>query len=164
MFGNACVSGQFHLWLQPELGLMTTTEHRGRLTLSWQQGNLSITTQGDGVLTSERHHGYMLNQVAAYRRNSLKISGSLGYFNTDSYDARLYVYEHNPLYNFSFPSFYGEGLRLTLMVQGKVGNQLTLTAKTGLTRYFDRSTIGSGLQEVSHSTTTDLDLQVRWQF
>jgi hypothetical protein len=144
--------------------LITTTEHRGRLTLSWQQGNLSITTQGDGVLTGGRHYGYMVNQVAAYQRKSLKVCGSLGYFNTDSYDARIYVYEHNPLYNFSFPSFYGEGLRLTLMVQGKAGNHLTLTAKTGLTRYFDRSAIGSGLQEVSRSTTTDLDLQVRWQF
>ncbi len=27
MFGDACVSGQFYLWLQPVLGLMAATEH-----------------------------------------------------------------------------------------------------------------------------------------
>ena len=44
------------------------------------------------------------------------------------------------------------------------GKQLTLTAKAGYTHYFDRSTIGSGLQEINSSSMTDLSFQLRWRF
>ena len=174
--GRWSLSGRYRLHLRQKdgdaedenkakAGLVTTTEHRGRVTLGWHDGRgLSATTQADAVYTDGRHRGYMLTENVAYQRGTLKLSGSGGYFNTDSYDARLYVYERAPLYNFSFPSFYGEGLRLTLMAQGKVGSRLTLTAKAGFTHYFDRSTIGSGMQEISSSSQTDLELQARWRY
>jgi hypothetical protein len=49
------------------------------------------------------------------------------------------------------------------MAQTVLMQRLTLTVKAGMTRYFDRSTIGSGLQQINSSVQTDLDLQVRWK-
>ena len=139
------------------------TEHRGRLALGWQGGALASTTQGDIVVSEGNQRGYMLSEMLTAQWRLLKLGSSAGYFNTDSYDTRIYVYERSPLYNFSFPSFYGEGFRLMLMAQGNVSRHLTLTAKLGFTHYFDRSTIGSGLQEINSSSQTDLDLQIRWK-
>ena len=139
-------------------------EHRGRIALGWQNNSgFCLTTEADAVITDENQRGYMINEYLAWQRGKLKLSGSAGYFNTDSYDTRIYVYERSPLYNFSFPSYDGEGMRLTFMGQSALGKRLKLTAKIGFTRYFDRSTIGSGLQEISSAMQTDFDLQIQWK-
>ena len=57
--------------------------------------------------------------------------------------------------------FYGEGIRYWLMLRAGLGRVLMLTAKIGVTDYFDRSSTGSGYQQVEGSSLTDLDLQVR---
>ena len=105
----------------------------------------------------------MLSQIAGYQWKLLKFNGMAGYFHTDSYASRLYVYERSPLYSFSFPAYYGEGLRMALMVQANVNRHLSFTAKLGFTRYFDRETISSGLQEINGPIQTDLDMQIRWR-
>jgi hypothetical protein len=106
----------------------------------------------------------MRSETVGGQWRTLKAAVGGGYFHTTGYASRLYVYERSPRYNFSYPAFYGEGMRLMLMLQGALVSRLTLTAKVGLTRYFDRSTIGTGLQQINSSTQTDLDLQLRWKF
>ena len=59
---------------------------------------------------------------------------------------------------------YGEGIRYWLMARANIGRRLLLTAKVGVTDYFDRSTIGSSYQQIDASSQTDLDLQIRWKF
>jgi len=162
------LTGRYRLHLrqkddEAKTALLTTTEHRCRMAIGWQGQRLGNTLQADGVFTSNSHHGYMVSDVVAMQWRSLKMGAGAGYFNTDSYDARLYVYERSPRYNFAFPAFYGQGLRLHLMAQGNIGRRLTLTAKIGLTRYYDRETIGSGLQEINSSTQTDIDIQFRYK-
>ena len=87
-----------------------------------------------------------------------------GYFHTDGYNSRVYLYEQGPLYTYSSLQLYGEGLRYWLMARVSLGRNLTLTAKAGVTDYRDRQTIGSGYQQIDGSSQTDLDLQVRWKF
>ena len=170
--GDWTVSGRYRLHLRQKdndgkTALDTQTEHRWRLALGWNGGRLSAATQADIANSSRENQpaqwGYMLSEALNGQWHRLKLNLSGGYFHTDGYDTRLYVYERGPLYAFSFPAYYGEGIRLALMANMTVGRRLTLTAKAGHTRYFDRSTIGSGLQEVNGSSTTDLDLQMRWK-
>lgn len=59
---------------------------------------------------------------------------------------------------------YGHGIRYALMLQAHVGRQLTATAKCGVTNYFDRSVIGSGLQQIAHSAMADVLVQLKYQF
>ena len=103
----------------------------------------------------------MLSQHATWRWRWLTMDGHIGWFHTDGYDARLYQYERSVQYDFSFPAYYGHGLRHSLMWQAAIGQRLTAIIKYGTTNYFDRSTIGSGLQQIAQSSMTDILLQLR---
>ena len=106
----------------------------------------------------------MVSEQIGCKQQWWQASAMLGYFDTDDYSSRIYVYERQLQHDFSFPSYYGNGLRLALFAQASLGDHLRLSARMGYTNYFDRSTIGSGLQEIAHSHVTDLDLQLRWKF
>ena len=142
-------------------------EHRMRFGLSYAgEGGFGAHTQIDGgyYAYGEKEWGMMISQSLSYEGRWLRLNGGVGYFHTDSYDSRVYLYEKGPLYNYGLASFYGEGIRYWLMARVAIGQKLTLTAKIGVTDYFDRSTIGSSYQQIDASSMTDMDLQVRWKF
>ena len=142
-------------------------EHRMRFGLSYAgEGGFGAHTQIDGgyYAYGEKEWGMMISQSLSYEGRRLRLNGGVGYFHTDSYDSRVYLYEKGPLYNYGLASFYGEGIRYWLMARAAIGQKLTLTAKIGVTDYFDRSTIGSSYQQIDASSMTDMDLQVRWKF
>jgi hypothetical protein len=85
------------------------------------------------------------------------------YFNTDSYQSRIYVSEPQMQNDFYFPVYYGRGMRLLLHLKADAGQHLRVSVRLGHTRYFDRDVVSSGLQQVDGNSLTDLDLQVRWR-
>ena len=143
-------------------------EHRLRLRSSVNVlPQLSLLTQADAVRTwadKAWQQGLMLSEHATWQWRWLKADAHIGWFHTDSYDARLYQYEHSIQYDFSFPAYYGHGLRHSLMLQANIGRRFVTVIKYGTTKYFDRSTIGSGLQQINHSSMTDILLQLRYNF
>ena len=145
--------------------LATRTEHRGRVSVEYSSV-WSSRTQVDFGFTSFKEHekGLMVSETLGYTHRWLRLNGGLGWFHTDSYDSRVYLYELGPLYTYSLSQFSGEGIRYWLMMRANIGIRLMLTAKLGITNYFDRSTIGSGYQQINQSSQTDLDLQLRWKF
>ena len=86
---------------------------------------------------------------------------SFGYFDTDDYDSRVYAYERVLRYSFSFPAYYGNGVRFALFATSTFSDKVSVTAKVGTTKYFDRDKIGSSYQEIDSSSATDLELQLR---
>lgn len=143
------------------------TEHRLRLrSVVNVSSQLSLQTQADAVriwTDSEWQQGIMLSQHATWQWRWLQADAHIGWFRTDSYDARLYQYERSLLYDFSFPAYYGHGLRHSLMLRASVGDRFTAIVKYGTTNYFDRSIIGSGLQQINHSSMTDILLQLHYK-
>lgn len=148
--------------------LTDRSEHRGRLSLTIHPApSLTTVTQGDivsvfGGFAVET--GYMVSENVGWQHGPLRLNLLAAYFDTDSYDSRLYVYERGPLYAYSFPSFSGQGIRYALMARLDLTRQLMLTAKVGITDYFDRAVIGTSYQQIDASSQTDLDLQFRWKF
>jgi hypothetical protein len=49
------------------------------------------------------------------------------------------------------------------MVRAHVCKKLMLTAKIGVTDYFNRDHISSSYQQIDQSSQTDLDIQIRWK-
>ena len=145
--------------------LQSRTEYRGRLGLTYD-GSFSSRTQVDytQIVFRGQDRGWMVSQSLGYHHRWLKLSGGLGYFHTDSYDSRVYLYESGPLYSYGFSQFSGEGIRYWLMARAEISRRLILTAKFGTTDYFDRSVIGTSYQQIDGSSQSDLDLQVRWKF
>lgn len=146
--------------------LIRNNNHRERLSAVWQSGPWSLKTQldlsrYDGEQTD---NGWLLSQQVIHGGRWLALTGMAAYFNTDSYQSRIYVYERQLQHEMSFPTYYGQGLRLAMMARADVTQRLRLTGRLGYTNYFDRPTIGTGLQLIHHSHQTDLDLQLRWKF
>lgn len=93
-----------------------------------------------------------------------RIAISLSYFNTDDYDTRIYAYEPSLFYTFGMRSFFYEGIRTALLLQLPILHRLQLITKIGSTRYFNRSTIGTALDQILHNHREDLQLQLQWKF
>ena len=149
--------------------LVWKNEHRGRLSIGYDDGTWSSQTQGDMAYskTVERSFGWMVSEQlqlrAQWAKSKWTATAGIAYFHTDDLDSRLYTYERGMLYGFNFPMFYGEGIRHWLMAKAEFSSRLMVTAKIGTTNYFDRTVIGTGYQQVNHSAMTDLELQLRWK-
>jgi hypothetical protein len=74
----------------------------------------------------------------AYAYKWLRLNAGAGYYHTDDYSSRLYVYENGPLYTYAMQQLYGEGLRYWLMARVQAGRKMLLTAKMGVSNYFDK--------------------------
>ena len=144
------------------------TEQRTRLALTWKSQAWSLKTQLDGALTSQdgkRSVGWMVSEQAEVQiGKQWRLNATAGYFHTDDYQSRVYLYERSMQYQFSFPAFYGEGLRYTLFAHWNISKRLSLRARVATTNYFDRKTIGTGLQTIDHSSMTAADVQLHWKF
>ena len=89
---------------------------------------------------------------------------NFSYFHTDNYYSRLYLYESPLLYEYSSLMLYGKGIRYALRFRADIMRRFMLTAKLGITNYFDRSSISSGMQEVFASSMADLAVQLVYKF
>lgn len=155
-----------------------TTTGRLRLYATISQKRWSAKTsfdytmsQAESTMTNEGDKpskGYMVSEHIGWewKWKQLKgtLRGCLGYFHTSDFASRIYAYEPGLLYQMSFGSYYGEGIRYALVARSEIGSHLLLIAKLGTTDYFDRSHISSGLQEISRSSQTDLEIQVKWKW
>lgn len=146
--------------------LVANDSHQERFSISYNQGLWTLKTQLDlsHAVCPESEHGWMLSQHASLSLGRMQFNAMAALFDTDSYQSRIYVYERQLQYDFYFPTYYGYGCRLSLQAHSDLTSRLRLAARLGYTKYFDRSTIGSGLQQINHSHQTDLDLQLRWKF
>ena len=151
---------------EDKTALTNRWEHRARLSAEFTGSSFGCRTQFDGGYCAydDQEWGFMLSQHLSYVHRWLRLNAGLGYFHTTSYDSRVYHYEQAPLYTYAMTQFYGEGIRYWLMARAAIGRHLTLTAKWGVTDYFDRHTIGSSYQQIDASSQSDLDVQLRWKF
>ncbi|MGM9705907.1 MAG: helix-hairpin-helix domain-containing protein [Prevotella sp.] len=147
-------------------GLTDITEQRARITAGYANGKWQFNIQGDinSNMSNENSIGWMISQNTNYKNRWLNASIGLSYFNTDDYDSRIYTYEKGLLYNFSFPSFFGHGIRYYTHIRTDFSPKLMLIFKLSTTDYFDRNKISSSYQQIDHSSMTDIEAQVRWKF
>lgn len=147
--------------------LIPQTTQRAHLSAGYTAKTWNVKTQFD--LSSQHYKddsfGYMATVSGGCTAiKEISVYASMGYFHTDGYSSRIYSYERGMAYEFSFPSYYGEGIRYTLFLSADCIKNLTLTAKAGVTDWFDRSITGTGLQQVCKSSLADVQLQMKWRF
>ena len=116
--------------------------------------------------TTQSTKGWSITQSFSFAKAQSKFQwdGALAYFHAGNWNNRISIYEKNILYAFTFPSYYGEGLRFYSVIKWKIIPKLTLYCKWASTRYFDRETIGSGLEAIQGKDKTDIYGLIRYQF
>ena len=140
-------------------------EYRLQFTYSiCEQLKSRTRTSYTRYMKKEKHEGgYLLYQDLMYSslQTNLKAQFRFAYFDTDSYNTRIYAYENNVLYGYSFPALYDRGFRSYLNLNWKPFSLITLYLKAGLTYYPDKSTISSSLTQVNDNKLFDLSFQIR---
>jgi hypothetical protein len=94
----------------------------------------------------------------------LKLSTRMAVFDSDSWASRLYAYESDVLSAFSVPAYYSKGARWFLNMQFSFWKRVDLWLRVAQTRYFDKTSIGSGISSIEGSRQTDVKVQLRIQF
>ena len=114
---------------------------------------------------ASRESGYLAYQDMAYSPLSSRLSANVrvAYFNTASYNSRVYAYEDDVLYGFSFGMYNGKGARTYLNVKYKLLKGMDLWTRYALFIYQDAETVGSGLDEIQGNKKSELKLQLRYQ-
>ena len=88
----------------------------------------------------------------------------LQYFETDSYDSRIYAYENDVLYSYSIPAFYDKGFRYYININYDLTKKLNFWIRWAQTIYRNKTSIGSGLDEIPGNRRSELKIQARWIF
>jgi hypothetical protein len=110
--------------------------------------------------------GYLAYQDVNYAPHMAKLTGNvrLAYFKTASYNSRIYAYEDDVLYNFTFGLYNGRGIRAYLNLKYRLARKLDVWGRYALYNYQHVTTVGSGLDEINGNMKSEMRLQLRYQF
>lgn len=110
--------------------------------------------------------GFLSYAEARYKslNKPLSFNARLQYFKTDSTDSRLYSFESDVLYSYSIPQFTGQGIRYYVNVNYDLSTKMSIWLKWAQTIYADKTSIGSGLDEIPGNKRSEVKLQVMYNF
>jgi hypothetical protein len=113
---------------------------------------------------NEVEQGFMIYQDVIFKPLSFPVSFStrLAYFDTDTYNSRIYAYENDVLYAYSFPAYYYRGMKFYANIRYDITRNISLWLRVANLFYADRPTIGSGLEEIDGKHRTDIKVQLRF--
>jgi len=142
-----------------------------RMELRWQlnkkwamQNRAEVSQYKKGGAKPE--FGYMIYQDVDYSPMFAKLTGNirLAYFNTPSYNSRIYVYEDDVLYSFSFGMYNGKGFRSYLNLKYNLAKKLNVWIRYAIFFYQGAETVGTYLDEIKGNKKSEAKIQVRYQF
>lgn len=142
-----------------------------RLSLEWKlnkrlnlQNRLEISRYKKGG--NPRETGYLIYQDLDYHPVSSRLAGNLriAWFNTPSYNSRIYAYEDDVLYGSGSGLYNGKGFRSYLNSNFRLSKQLRIWARYAIVLYPGKATVGSGLDEIIGPKKSTIKLQLRYQF
>lgn len=110
--------------------------------------------------------GFLIFADLLYKPIMKPLSGNirLMYFETDDYNSRLYAYESDVLYSFSIPVVYDKGYRYYLNINYDFSKKLSVWGRWAQFIYPNRTSIGSGLDEIKGKHKTEVKLQIMYKF
>lgn len=112
-------------------------------------------------LAGKTTQGMAIMQDASFDWRKFSMSGRFVVFDTDDFDNRIYVYEHDVWLAFSFPAYNGKGVRHFLLLQYRLTEKIDFWVRWAQTHYSDRDSIGSGGETILGNTRNDVRFQVR---
>jgi len=142
-----------------------------RFEVKWQlnkvfgfQNHVEVSQYKKGPSNSE--FGYLIYQDADFvpKRSKLSANLRIAYFNTPSYNSRIYAYEDDVLYNFTYGMYSGAGFRNYLNLKYSLSKKINIWAKYALFIYQNTQNVGTYLDEIQGNIKSELKFQLRYQF
>jgi hypothetical protein len=152
-------------------GLKDVFKGSGRAAIDWRlnknidfQQRAEISIYKKGYINQEV--GKLIYSDINYHPAMTNFSGNirLAYFNTPSYNSRIYAYEDDVLYGASFGLYSEKGFKYYCNIRYRITKKIDLWARYALTSYKGKETISSGLDEIRGNKRSDVKVQLRFQF
>ena len=154
--------------------LFYSTRHDLRLQWNYKLNNhLTTRTIGSFIYRwnadSNNEAGYLLSQhirheqMVNHQRGRQRIDFMFTYFHTDSYATKVYTTTPSLLYTLGMNALYGHGINAIALFSRSLSSKISAICKFSITKYFDRSSIGTGLELIHSSHREDVQLQLRWK-
>lgn len=125
------------------------------------------TTQRNTLNTSSPHRedGFLVFQDVAIKtlRYRLTLTARYALFDTESFNSSIYAYESDVRYSFSVPAYFYVGTRYYLMAKYKLTKAIDLWIRYARFNYLDRATNGSGDNEISGNSKSEVKFQLSVQ-
>jgi hypothetical protein len=134
-------------WINVDYGDPKAIRFKSRVQFSEYQ--LSGTSRGIAVI-----------QDVTAKLGRLTLSGRYALFDTDDYDNRLYVYEKDVWLAFSFPAYFGVGVRHYLLAEYNLSNRITAYLRWAKTEFTDRTQIGTGSDLIDGNERNEIKAQL----
>lgn len=110
--------------------------------------------------------GFLMYQDVIYKPIAKPYSFNARYciFDINSYDARIYTYENEILYEFYIPFFANRGTRFYVNSRYRIGRNYTFEFRIGRTYLQNADGFGSGNDYISGNTRTEIKTQLKIRF
>ncbi|MBK9253913.1 MAG: helix-hairpin-helix domain-containing protein [Saprospiraceae bacterium] len=110
--------------------------------------------------------GIMMYQDIIYKPIASPLSFSMRYavFDINSFDARIYTFENDLLYEFYIPFFQNRGSRYYVNLRYRLARNYTWEFRIGRTYLQNVNEIGSGNERIDGNTRTELKTQLKIRF
>ncbi|MBI2619941.1 MAG: helix-hairpin-helix domain-containing protein [Ignavibacteriales bacterium] len=134
----------------------------GQNRLEWQSRVETTMVESE---SKSRETGFLISQNFRWTPvEGIRIHTRLGVYETDSYDSRLYEFEHDVPGAFSNPPLFGKGTRSYVLVSASLIDGVDVSFKYAATRKEGVKSLGSGLDEVSGDLQNRISLQTDVRF
>lgn len=110
--------------------------------------------------------GYLIYQDVVYSPLQSKFAGNIrvAYFDIPNYDARIYAYENDVLYSYTIKMYQNRGVRYYVNGRYTIKKGLDFWLKYSVSQYLNQKKVGSGLDQITGNTGSEIRLQFRYQF
>ncbi len=127
--------------------------------------SLKITGRMEWAITDPYKFGFLIYQQIQVKHNEwLSLTYRILLFDIDSWDNRIYCYEPGVRYSFLFPSYYGKGIRNSLVLSSKLSRWVTLRFRLGYMHYANKWKTGSGNDVRNGDQQLETEFQLQLSF
>lgn len=155
---------------QTESGLVNSSKQQIRLEFQYKLNRIwTIRYRAEANLSQKEYEdnslGYLFYQDIFWKPDvgKIQLNTRLAYFQTDTYDNRIYAYENDVLYASGFGMYNQKGWRGYLNLRYRISHNLDLWTKFGIYYYLDKEAIGTGLDAIMGNKKSEIKVQLRWQ-
>ena len=143
----------------------TTQRFSVQLGCTREKWNAVLTLGGThyGVQSSKSSWGGVVAVRARVKPvKKLTVQGLFGFFNTDDFDSRVYVYMPQMSgHALTLPALTDRGVTTAWVVEWQPWRFLKFGARYALVRYFNRDTISTGATEIRAPAKNDLSVAIK---